>query len=120
MAERVTNAARATAPMAPGIGRGLPEHLARHSDLLVSGGAVLVVAMGERKLAERIRALALKANVPVVENRMVARALLATATVGHPIPPALYAAIAEILAFVYRQRGTLPGARALLAGGRVA
>lgn len=82
--------------------------------------APVVVAMGERKLAERIRELALKANVPVVENRMVARALLATATVGQPIPPALYAAIAEILAFVYRQRGTLPGARALLAGGRAA
>jgi flagellar biosynthetic protein FlhB len=68
--------------------------------------APVVVAMGQRKLAERIKALAIKHNVPVVENRPVARALLATATVGRMIPPALYTAIAEILAFVYRRRGT--------------
>ncbi|MGH7740968.1 MAG: hypothetical protein ACRENS_02980 [Candidatus Eiseniibacteriota bacterium] len=34
----------------------------------------------------------------------VAHALKATARVGSPIPPALFSAIAEILAFVYRQR----------------
>lgn len=76
--------------------------------------APIVVAMGERKLAERIKALAFKANVPVIENRPVARALLATATVGQMVPSALYAVVAEILAFVYRQRvargGTLPAA----------
>ena len=75
--------------------------------------APIVVAMGERKLAERIKALAFKSDVPVIENRTVARALLATATVGQMIPSALYAVVAEILAFVYRQRvargGTLPG-----------
>lgn len=67
--------------------------------------APIVVAMGERKLAERIKLIAARAGVPLVENRPVARALLATATVGQPIPSALYAAVAEILAFVYRQRG---------------
>jgi flagellar biosynthetic protein FlhB len=66
--------------------------------------APVVVAMGRRKLAERIKAIALKSGVPVLENRPVARALIATAVVGKPIPPALYAAIAEILAFVYRMR----------------
>jgi flagellar biosynthetic protein FlhB len=77
--------------------------------------APVVVAMGQRKLAERIKKLALDAQVPVIENRPVARALLATATVGQPIPPALYAVVAEILAFVYRQRagasvaGLFPG-----------
>ena len=81
--------------------------------------APVVVAMGERKLAERIKAIALKADVPIVENRAVARALLATAVVGRAIPPGLYAAIAEILAFVYRRRGRLPGmAAAIEAGGR--
>ncbi|HUK64516.1 MAG TPA: EscU/YscU/HrcU family type III secretion system export apparatus switch protein, partial [Dongiaceae bacterium] len=70
--------------------------------------APVVVAMGERKLAQRIRDLARRSNVPIVENRPVARALLATGTVGKMIPPALYAAVAEILAFVYKQRGTLP------------
>jgi flagellar biosynthetic protein FlhB len=70
--------------------------------------APVVVAMGRRKLAERIKALAIASNVPVLENRPVARALIATATLGKAIPPALYAAVAEILAFVYRQRALLP------------
>ncbi len=70
--------------------------------------APVVVAMGERKLAERIKAIARAAGVTIIENRPVARALLATATVGKPIPPALYAAVAEILAFVYKRTGRLP------------
>ncbi|NOT33326.1 MAG: EscU/YscU/HrcU family type III secretion system export apparatus switch protein [Candidatus Eisenbacteria bacterium] len=75
--------------------------------------APLVVAMGQRKLAVRIKEIALKANVPVVENVAVARALFATARVGRMVPPVLFGAIAEILAFVYRKRlaagGALPG-----------
>lgn len=69
--------------------------------------APVVVAMGERKLAERIRALASSAGVPIVEDQPTARALLATGQVGQMIPPALYAAVAEILAWVFRQRGRL-------------
>jgi flagellar biosynthesis protein FlhB len=70
-----------------------------------SGGAPVVVAMGQRKLAERIKAIARAEGVPTVENRSLARALLATAKVGRAIPGDLYAAVAEVLAFVYRQRG---------------
>jgi len=66
--------------------------------------APIVLALGERKLAERIKQIARDANVPLVENKPVARALLATCTVGKSIPPALYTAVAEILAFVYRLR----------------
>lgn len=66
--------------------------------------APIVVAMGTRKTAERIRRVALEAGVPLIENRPVARALFATARIGSPIPPALYMAVAEILAFVYRHR----------------
>lgn len=67
-------------------------------------GAPVIVAMGQRKIAERIRAIASAAGVPVVQNKPVARALFAGGAVGRVIPPALYAAVAEILAFVYRQR----------------
>lgn len=67
-------------------------------------GAPIVVAMGERKLAERIKQIARDAGVPLVENKPVARALLATCRVGKAIPPALYTAVAEILAFVFRTR----------------
>lgn len=78
--------------------------------------APIVLAMGQRKLAERIRAIAERAAVPIVENRPVARALLATAVVGKSIPPALYIAVAEILAFVYRMRAARSAARERLTG----
>jgi flagellar biosynthetic protein FlhB len=68
--------------------------------------APIVLAMGERKLAQRIKQLAYAAGVPVIENKPLAQALLATAKVGAPIPTGLYAAVAEIIAFVYRRRGT--------------
>lgn len=70
--------------------------------------APVVLAMGRRKLAQKIRELAKDANVPIVQNIPVARALIGSAVVGKPIPPALYAAVAEVLAFVYRMRGHLP------------
>ena len=72
--------------------------------------APVVVAMGERKVAERIKELASEAGVPTVENMPLARALLATAEVGRAIPIDLFVAVAELLAFVYRARGAgLPG-----------
>lgn len=67
--------------------------------------APVVLAMGERRIAEKIREIATKAGVPIVQNVLVARALLATAAIGRPIPPALYVAVAEILAWVHRRHG---------------
>ena len=66
--------------------------------------ASMVVAIGQRKIAERIKALAFQHNVPVIENILVARALLASTKVGTMIPVDMYLAIAEVLAFVMRQR----------------
>lgn len=66
--------------------------------------APLVLAMGQRKVAERIKAIATASGVTMVENRPLARALLASAQVGTVIPADLYAAVAEVLAFVFRQR----------------
>jgi flagellar biosynthetic protein FlhB len=70
----------------------------------VAAPAPVVLAMGERKVAERIKQIAREHGVPMIENRPLARALLATARVGTTIPAELYAAVAEVLAFVYRQR----------------
>ena len=51
--------------------------------------------------------------MPVIENKPLARALLASAKVGKSIPPALYVAVAEIIAFVFRKKGSsLPARRA--------
>jgi flagellar biosynthetic protein FlhB len=66
--------------------------------------APIVLAMGERKVAERIKQLAFEHGVPVIENKPLARALLGAAQVGVMIPAELYAAVAEVLAFVIRQR----------------
>ncbi len=69
----------------------------------LSMAAPVVVAKGRHKVAERIRALAVSSGVPIVENRPVARALYAHVEIGAPIPGALYAAVAEILAFLQRR-----------------
>ena len=68
--------------------------------------APIVLAMGQRKIAQRIKKLALESGVPVIENKPLARALLATGTVGEAIPAELYVAVAEVLAFVIRRRAT--------------
>jgi flagellar biosynthetic protein FlhB len=67
--------------------------------------APIVIAMGERLLAQRIKDIAHKAGVPVVENKPLARALLAGGKVGSPVPPALYVAVAEVIAFVFGRKG---------------
>jgi flagellar biosynthetic protein FlhB len=66
--------------------------------------APIVVAMGQRKVAERIKAIAKAHGVPCVENKPLARALVASAHVGSLIPSELYVAVAEVLAFLFRRR----------------
>jgi flagellar biosynthetic protein FlhB len=71
--------------------------------------APLVVAKGKNYLALRIRARALEFGVPLIENPPLAQALYKSVEVGQHIPPHLYRAVAEILAYIYR----LMGARAV-------
>jgi len=66
--------------------------------------APIVLAMGARKMAGQIRELAKESGVPIIENKPLARALYKTARVGFPIPVEFYVAVAEILAWVMRQR----------------
>lgn len=66
--------------------------------------APIVVAMGQRKIAERIKKIAIESGVPIIENRPLAIALIKHARVGMVIPVELYLAVAEVLAFVIRQR----------------
>lgn len=66
--------------------------------------APYVVAVGRRKVAERIKALAYDSGVPVVENVPLARALVGSVKIGMMVPAELYLAVAEVLAFVIRQR----------------
>jgi flagellar biosynthetic protein FlhB len=63
-----------------------------------------VLAKGRNLLAEEIKAEARWAGVPIIENPPLARSLYRTIEVGHAIPADLYAAVAAILAYLYRQR----------------
>ena len=64
--------------------------------------APLLVAKGENQLARRIKAIAKEYDVPMVEDKPVARMLYAIGVVGEPIPLQLYQVIAQILAKVYQ------------------
>lgn len=67
--------------------------------------APFVVAKGERLIARKIRELARQNEIPVVENKPLARALFKMCDVGEKIPGNLYRAVAEVLAYVYRLKG---------------
>lgn len=64
--------------------------------------APVVLAKGENRFALRIKELARQHDVPVIENKPVARMLYALGRVDQAIPAELYQAVAQILAFVYR------------------
>ena len=64
----------------------------------------IVVAKGIDYLAFQIRDIAKQNNVPIVENRPVARALYNSVPVDGIIPSELYLAVAEILAYVYNSK----------------
>jgi flagellar biosynthetic protein FlhB len=69
-----------------------------------------VVAKGKNYLALRIREKAIANEVPIVENPPLAQALYKSVDVGQEIPPHLYRAVAEILAYIYRlMNGRGPG-----------
>ena len=64
--------------------------------------APVVVAKGVHLVAERIRSVAATHRIPVVEAPALARALYAHTELEHPVPEALYLAVAEILAYAYQ------------------
>jgi flagellar biosynthetic protein FlhB len=73
--------------------------------------APMVIAKGERLLAQRIKEVARKAGIPVLEEPPLARALYAAVPVGQHIPANLFHAVAEVLAWVYALRTKTPFAR---------
>ncbi len=63
--------------------------------------APIVVAKGTRLVAERIRDLAIENDVPIVQRPELARTLYKTIEPGQPVPEKLFAAVVEVLTFVY-------------------
>lgn len=84
-----------------------PTHLAvavkfeRHMD------APRVVAKGAGYIAEKIKEIAGQHDVPIIEQKPLARALFKDVEIGQFIPVDLYHAVAEILAYVYRLKGLI-------------
>ena len=74
-----------------------------------SMGAPRVVAKGADLLAMRIRDTAKGAAVPVLQAPVLARALYAHAEIDREIPAALFAAVAQVLAYVYQLRAAMQG-----------
>jgi flagellar biosynthesis protein FlhB len=72
-------------------------------------GAPQVIAKGSDLLALKIRDIAKNHAIPVLQSPMLARALYAHAELDQDIPSALYTAVAQVLAYVYRLRAALKG-----------
>ena len=79
-----------------------PTHFAVALEYRPEMAAPVVVAKGANLLAEQIKQVARWHEVPIAENPPLAQALYRGVEVGQAIPAKLYAAVAEILAFIYR------------------
>jgi len=70
-------------------------------------GAPKLLAKGARKIAKRIRELAEEHDIPVVENKELAQSIYSLVEIGQEIPPTLYEAVAEVLAYIYKLKGNV-------------
>ncbi len=88
-----------------------PTHVAVALRYEPGTGAPRVVAKGRGHIATRIREIATDKKVPMVKDVPLARTLHDTCELGQEIPPQLYAAVAQVLAFVMalRRRGAAAG-----------
>lgn len=81
-----------------------PTHVAVALRYRAMEGAPVINAKGYDDVAQHIKRLAREHGITVVENKPLARALARRGRLGKTIPVELYAAVAEVLAFVYRTR----------------
>ncbi len=79
-----------------------PTHFAVALEYRAEMAAPMLVAKGVNALAEQIKQVARWHEIPIAENPPLAQALYRSVEVGQTIPAKLYAAVAEILAFIYR------------------
>jgi flagellar biosynthetic protein FlhB len=82
-----------------------PTHLAVAIKYEEGMPAPVVVAKGAGFVAQKIKAIAAENDVPLVENKPLARTMFKATEIGDLIPAELYRAVAEILAYVYRLKG---------------
>lgn len=82
-----------------------PTHLAIALKYEEGMQAPTVVAKGAGFVAQKIKSIAIENDIPLVENKPLARTMFKSAEIGDFIPADLYRAVAEILAYVYRLKG---------------
>ena len=92
------------APLAPGT---YEVRYAATEAEFVSEIQKVVIAKGEGHLAARIKEVGRENKVEIVENKPLARTLYANVEIGEVIPPELYQAVADVLAFVYKLQGKI-------------
>lgn len=61
-----------------------------------------LIAKGADAVAERIKAIARENNIPIIENKPLARTIFKTLKLGHVIPRELFVAVAEVFSFIYK------------------
>jgi flagellar biosynthetic protein FlhB len=66
-----------------------------------------VIAKGVDLIALKIREIATNNNIPIVEDRVLARVLYSTIELGSEVPPKLYQAVAKVLSYVYQLRNVV-------------
>ena len=86
-----------------------PTHLAIALKYEEGMPAPKLVAKGAGFVAEKIKAIAAENEIPLVENKPLARTMFKSTEIGDFIPADLYRAVAEILAYVYRLKGFVNG-----------
>jgi flagellar biosynthetic protein FlhB len=89
-----------------------PTHYAIALQYTEDMDAPVVLAKGRNLIAEQIKKKARWEGIPLVENKPLAQSLYKAVEVGQTIPPQLYTAVAEILAFIYRAQAMATAAAA--------
>jgi len=79
-----------------------PTHIAVALQYNEKTVAPKLVAKGAGLIAEKIKEIAQKNNVSIVENKPLARTIFKTLNIGQIIPRELYTAVAEVLSYVYK------------------
>lgn len=88
-----------------------PTHFAVALRYEVGMAAPIVVAKGVDHLAKSIREVAKDNDVPIIENKPLARTLYKLVEVGQEIPDSLYRAVSEVIRYIFRLKGVKLGAQ---------